>query len=173
MLYLASACIGYQITSISSLANIGQITGILIDPHRFSVAGFWVEEYGQRQMPLLLSQSLRQIHSQRVFVNSEDDFNRPKDLPRLREVLEIDYQLPGKRVISTDKEYLGRADDFSFSDEDFKIVHLIVKPPLSQRLRTARRQFGRSQIEKIRSKTIEVRVGPQAKLGSLPADLAS
>ena len=169
MLYLASTCIGYQITSISSLASIGQISGILIDPHRFSVAGFWVEEYGRRQMLILLSQSMRQMHNRRVFVNSEDDFNLPKDLPRLREILTIDYQLPGKRVVSTDKEYLGRAEDFSFSDEDFKIIHLIVKPPLSQRLRTSRRQFSRSQIEKIRSKTIEVRVGPQTQLGSLPA----
>ena len=175
MIYLASACIGYQITSISSLNNVGQILGVLVDPHRFSVAGFWIEEYQQRRSwwPILLSQSLRQIHNRRVFINSVEDFNHPKDLPRLKEVLKIDYQIPGKKVISTEREHLGTAEDFSFSDEDFKIVHLIVKPPLAQRLRTTRHQFSRSQIEKIRGKSIEVRIGPQTQLGSLPADLAS
>ena len=175
MIYLASACIGYQITSISGLNNVGQIRGVLIDPHRFSVAGFWVEEYQQRRnwWPILLSQSLRQIHSRRVFINSVEDFNHPKDLPRLKEVLKIDYQIPGKKVVSTESEYLGQAEDFSFSDEDFKIVHLIAKPPLTQRLRTTRHQFSRNQIEKIRGKSIEIRIGPQPQLGSLPADLVS
>ena len=173
MIYLASACIGYQITSITGLDNVGQIRGVLIDPHRFSVAGFWVEEYQCRRnwWPILLSQSLRQIHSRRVFVNDAEDFNHPKDLPRLKEVLKIDYQIPGKKIVSTEREYLGKAEDFSFSDEDFKIMHIIAKPPLPQRLRTSRRQFSRSQIEKIRGKSIEVRISPQAQLGSLPADL--
>ena len=175
MIYLASACIGYQITSIASLNNVGQIRGILIDPNRFSVAGFWIEEYQRRhkQLPILLSQSLRQIHNRRVFINDEQDFNTLQDLPRLKEVFKIDYQIPGKKIISTDSEYLGRAEDFSFSDEDFKIIHLIVKPPLPQRLRTTRRQFGRNQIEKVRTQSIEVRIGPQSQLNALPADLIS
>ena len=175
MIYLASACIGYQITSIASSNNVGQIRGLLIDPNRFSVAGFWVEAYQRRrkQWPILLSQSLRQIHNRRIFINDDEDFNAPEDLPRLKEALKIDYQIPGKKIISTDSKYLGKAEDFSFSDEDFKIIHLIVKPPLPQRLRTSRRQFGRNQIEKVRARSIEVRIGPQSQLSSLPADLIS
>ena len=170
MIYLASACIGYQITSISGLSNIGQIRGILIDPRRFSVAGFWVEEYGRRPAywPILLSQSLRQIHNQRIFINDLDDINDPADLPRLKQILKIDYQIPGVRVVSTDDEYLGKAEDFSFNDEDFKIIHLIVKPPLHQRLRRTRQHFTRNQIEKVSHRRIEVKVDPQAQLHSLP-----
>lgn len=173
MIYLASACIGYQIASIASLNNVGQIRGLLIDPHRFSVAGFWVEEY-QRQhkhWPILLSQSLRQIDEGRVFINDLDDFNDPQDLPRLRKILKIDYQIPGKKIISTDKKHLGIAEDFSFDDDNYQIVHLIVRPPLLQRLRTTRRHFRRSQIEKIRSKNIEINIDPLAQMKSLPNQL--
>ena len=170
MIYLASACIGYQITSISGLGNVGQIRGVLVDPQRFSVAGFWVEEYNRRRAywPILLSQSLRQIHDKRVFINDLEDINDPTDLPRLKRVLKVDYQIPGTKVISTDDEYLGRAEDFSFSDEDFKIAHLIVKPPIHQRLRKTRLHFTRNQIEKVSRRRIEVKVGPQAQLHSLP-----
>ena len=170
MIYLASACIGYQITSISGPSGVGQIGGVLVDPQRFSVAGFWVEEYGRRRpyWPVLLSRSLRQIHGGRVFINGPEDINDPEDLPRLKQVLKIDYQIPGAKAVSTDGEYLGRAEDFSFSDEDFKIAHLIVKPPLARRLRKTRLHFPRGQIEKVSPRRIEIRVGPQAQLHSLP-----
>ncbi len=174
MIYLASICIGYQITSISSLDNIGQVRGVLIDPQRFSVAGFWVEIYSQhsKQWPILLSQSLRQIHNRRIFVNDLDDINLPEDLPRLRQALKIDYQIPGKKAVSTDKEYLGKAEDFSFDSESFKIIHLIVRPPLHQRLRKRRLHFTRNQVEKIGRRQIEIKVSPQTQLHSLPESLA-
>ncbi len=173
MIYLASACVGYQITSISSLENIGQIRGILIDPQRFSVAGFWVEIYSRRyrHWPILLSQSLRQIHNRRVFVNDLDDINSPEDLPRLSQTLKVDYQIPGKKVVSTEKEYLGKAEDFSFDSDDFKIIHLIVKPPLHRRLRKTRQHFTRNQIEKVSRKQIEIKIGLQTQLHSLPESL--
>ena len=173
MIYLASACIGYQITSISGLSNIGQVRGILIDPQRFSVAGFWIEEYDRRRdyWPILLSQSLRQIHGRRLFINDLEDINDPADLPRLKRILKIDYQIPGTKIVSSDKEHLGRAEDFSFNDEDFKIIHLIVKPPLHQRLRKTRLHFTRNQIEKVSRRQIEVRTDPAAQLHSLPDSL--
>lgn len=173
MIYLASACIGYQIYSIATSNNVGQLRGILIDPQRFSVAGFWIEEYHQRRSywPILLSKSLRQIEGRRVFINDISDFNAPKDLPRLKNILKIDYQIPNKRVISTEKEYLGKAEDFSFNDEDFKIIHLIVKPPLHLRLRKTRRHFTRRQIEKVAQKEIEICIKPQTQLHSLPENL--
>lgn len=170
MIYLASASIGYQLISIAGLNNVGQIRGILVDPQRFSVAGFWVEIYGRRDKtwPILLSQSIRQIEGQRVFINDLEDIDSPKDLPRLRKILKVDYQLPGKRTISTDGDHLGKTEDFGFSDEDFKISHLIVRPPLHRRLRKARYHFTRSQIEKVSQQRIEVKIGPQATPHSLP-----
>ena len=174
MIYLASACIGYQITSIATAENIGQIRGVIVDPYRFSVAGFWAEVYSRRskQWPVLLSQSLRQIHNRRIFVNDLDDINAPGDLPRLRQVLKVDYQVPGKKVVATGGDYLGKAEDFSFNDEDFKIIHLIVRPPLHRRLRQTRQHFTRNQIEKIGRKQIEVKTGPQTQIHTLPGEVA-
>ena len=167
---MASNCIGYKVISIASSNHIGQIRGILINPQRFSVTGFWVEEYNRKRnyWPILLSQSLRQIHGRRIFVNDTDDINAPSDLPRLKRVLRIDYQIPGKRIISSEKQYLGRAEDFSFNDENFKIIHLVVKPPLHQRFSKTRQHFTRSQIEKVSKNQIEVRISPQTQLHSLP-----
>lgn len=167
MIYLASSLVSYQVISLSSLQSTGRVSGLLVDPYRFSVVGFWVEVVKRLQpraaLPLLLSQSIRQIDHDRLFINDAEDLNAPADLPKLKSILKIDYQIPGARIVSTDKDYLGRAEDFSFDEEDFKIMHLIVKPPLVQRLKTRQQRFHRNQVEKVGRRTIEVRVGLQTQ----------
>ena len=166
MIYLATECINMQIISIAISAEVGRVSGLLVDPFRFSVAGFWV---ASRKPVIVLSKSVRQIEDTRLFINSEDDLNAPKDLPRLRNVFKYDYQIPGKKVISTEQEYLGRAENFSFDEYDCKIAQIIARPPLLKRLTNRRLHFTRNQIEHVKSKTIEVRVGLQTESMQRPA----
>ena len=165
MIYLASDFMGYKVISLASESDIGQINGILIDPYKFTIAGFWLETFmkGYQAYPILLTQSLRQIDRRRIFINDTNELNEPEDLPKLNEVLNIDYQMIGKRIVSTTKNYLGRIEDFSFDDYNFDVVYLVVKPPLYHRLTQSRLQFSRGQIEKVSNKEIEVNVSPQTE----------
>lgn len=173
MIYLASALIGYQVVSLADVKRIATVGGILIDPNRFSVAGLWVQTR-PNQWRLLLSQSLRQINQQKVIINDSSDLNEVVDLPALQPILKIDYQIPGKKIVSTQGQHLGRAEDFSFNDDNFQIMHIFVKPPLHRRLHRQRLQFMRQQIEKISDKKIEVNIDPHGQsLRSLPKQVAS
>ena len=165
MIYLASEFIGYKIFSLSSLNEVGVIIGIIIDPYRFSVLGFWIETSSTKRNDwlILLSQSVRQIEAGKVLINDVSDFNKRQDLPRVKTMLKIDYQIPGKKIVSTNAENLGQAEDFSFKEDNFQITHIIAKPPLHQRFKLTKRHYTRSQIEKISRKSIEVNVEPQAQ----------
>ena len=175
MLFLASDFINYKVVSISTLSEVGQVAGILVDPYRFVVSGCWVKILHSRRYQgegFLVSSSIRQIDDQRVLINDVDDCSPAVDLPKLKPIFKIDYQIKGKRIISTEKATLGRAEDFSFNDQDFKIMHIIVNPPLLQRLRLTQKRYHRQQIEKIDHKSIEVKVGPQTQsIQSLPTGL--
>ena len=176
MIFLASDFIGYKVVSISTFSEIGQVEGILIDPYRFVVAGFWVKliyDNAHRKEDFLVSSSVRQVDDQRLLINDIDDCSQLVDLPKLKPILKIDYQIKGKRVLSTEKTPLGKAEDFSFNDQDFKIMHVIVNPPFLQRLRVTQKRYHRRQIEKIDHQGIEVRIGPQTQSITLPTGLAA
>ncbi|MCY4088677.1 MAG: hypothetical protein OXF49_00910 [Candidatus Saccharibacteria bacterium] len=176
MLYLANQFLQCQVISLETLKIIGHINGILVDPYRFEVAGFWIQPYTKnyKHWPVLLRQSMRQFDDQKVYVNSIHELNSPLDLPKLKQILEEDYQIPDKKIISTDQKTLGIAENFSFHSESFKIMHVIMKPPIHRRLSKSRQQFERRQIEKITPKIIEVNINPKKqRLQSIPTKLIS
>lgn len=177
MIFLASDFIDYKIVAISSLSEIGCVTGILVDPYTFTVAGFWMKLHHSPQKKahhFLVSNSVRQIDDQRLLINDIDECCTPDDLPKLTETFDIDYQVCGKRVVSSKQVYLGQVEDFSFHDQDFKIMHIIVKPPLLQRLKITQKRYSRRQIEKIDHRKIEVKIGPQAQsVQSLPTGMTA
>ena len=165
MIYLASNFINYPVFSISALGVIGQIEGIIIDPYRFSVSGFWVSLANKtsNSEKILVTTSIRQISVDKILINDVSDIHNIEDLPKLKKIIQFDYQIPGKRVIATNKQYLGSASDFSFNSEDFKITAIMAIPPIYQRLRIDSRHFNRSQIEKISPSEIKVNTNPKTE----------
>lgn len=166
MIYSASSLVGKPVASIRLNAEIGQISGVLLDPNRLMVAGFWVRTQAQPQL-LLLVEDIRQLTSQQVVIDDRQQLVEPSDLPKLRSILAINYLIPGKKVVAGSRK-LGIAQDFNFNNTTYVVSHIIARASGWQRLRVAQLSFERRQITGLDDRKIMVDIGPQTQAITSP-----
>ncbi len=162
MIYSASGLVGKPVVSIRINANIGQISGVLLNPDRLSVAGLWIKTNANPRQLLLLNDDIRQLTSQRAIVDDHNQLVEPSELPKLRSILTINYIIPGKKIVA-DGRKIGVALDFNFNNETYLVSHIIARASGLQRLRVSQLTFERRQITAIDNRKITVNIDPQAQ----------
>ena len=158
MRLIASKFIGSSVCTIRAAAKVGQVIGLLIDPNKLTIAGLWVSTKQHKQDQLLLSQDIRTIvpAKQQVIIDDLKDLDLPAEFARLKSILDVDYQIPGKKVIQNNKT-IGQAIDFGFSIDHYRITNIVVQPRLLRRLQLTHLNFGRQQIKTINDRSIVVK----------------
>lgn len=162
MIYSASGLVGKPVVSIRLNANIGQISGVLLNPDRLSVAGLWIKTNANPQLLLLLNEDVRQLTSQRAIIDDHNQLAEPGDLPKLKSILATNYIIPGKKIVA-DGRKIGVASDFNFNNDTYLVSHIIGRAAGLQRLRMSQLSFERRQITGLDNRQITVNIGPQAR----------
>ena len=161
MIHAASQLIDRPVVSFAQTSRVGQISGLLIDPHRLSLAAFWVKDKRGNNL-LVMPEDILLVELDSLIINNPHDLTTPQELPRLEEILTIDYQIPGKKIVS-DGQVLGIANDFGISGENYQIRYIAGQAKLWRRFKGGNLRFMRQQIKKINDRSIEVKSGPQAE----------
>lgn len=102
---------------VLSLRTGGQIAVALepiINPHNLKILGWWCRSSGNGPL-VLLAENVREIGSEGLVVNDEEDLSVPADLVRHSEILDIRFQLFDKAV-KTKRQKIGKVTDFSYND---------------------------------------------------------
>lgn len=161
MLLLASNVIGMPISSIRLSGKIGEITGLLLNPDTLKIVAFWVRIGANKDNDLLLLEETREFNIRGVIVDDIHNVASPDELTRLKEVLDINYEIPGKKVIGA-RGKLGTATDFSFDPESAEVMTIIGKPSLTKRFGQNEFTVHRRQIEEVTDSHIKINDGPSA-----------
>ena len=128
---------------------------VIIDPFRLHVCGF----YTTHDPSILLAANIRELNAEQILIDDVDAFSAREELPRLEEVLSIDYQLSGKRVQTHSKERLGSVEEYVFDSLDFKIQKIYVHQPLWRNLNGQTLIVDRKQILEVNDKHVIVSDG--------------
>ena len=159
MIYIAKEMIGVPIVSIQLNGQIGQISGLLVDPSQLKVVAIWARPTKRYKDLLILPASLRHFTSQRILVDGPEDLTDPKDLPVLHKTLVINYRIPHKKIVANNRR-VGIATDFDFSRQNFFITAIVARPVGWQRFKMSQVRFGRQQIVKVDDRKIVINNGP-------------
>lgn len=160
MIILASKVIGKPILTIRTGRSVAAVTGVLIDPFKLQVAGFWVQKGAKtKESLLLLSQDIREFTMRGLIIDDAASIVETEDLPRFKEIFEIDYQIPGKKVVSGRRKH-GKATDFGINTANLQIASITGKPSLTRMLGSTSFSFARKQIKSINDGAIEVSDSP-------------
>lgn len=108
--------------------NVIDVTGeIILDPSDLSFVGFYLTEEPQN---ILLSQDIREVNKSQVIVDSSDVLVEPKDLLRLKEVLETRFQLLGAKVRTKSGKKLGAVNEYIIDDVSWMVQKIHVRQSL-------------------------------------------
>jgi len=154
MLQLSGALLNKSVLSLRTGAPIATITAPIINPNNLKIEGFYCHDKYNKNALVLLSQDIREILSKGFVVNDHEVLSEPEDLVRLQKVMEIDFEIIGKQVVTVSKEKVGKVGDYATETSSMFVQKLYVNQKGLKSLTGGSLSIDRSQINEITPRRI-------------------
>jgi sporulation protein YlmC with PRC-barrel domain len=129
----------------------------LIDIGRLEIVAYRCESARNRSHLLLLARDIRQLATDCIIIDNEEELVEPGDIVRLHDLLESNYNPLDKTVVSDTGRKLGHVEDYTINLETSRVQKLHVRPSLFRAWMGSNLIIDRSQILDITPKVITVR----------------
>lgn len=156
MLQLSVSFINKPILSLRSGGEIGRTLGPIINPNNLHIEGFYCNDKFSKKRLILLSREIREVISDGVIVNDHDAMTPESDLVRLRKIIDINFNILGKKVVTKRRVILGKVNDYSINSDNMYIQKMYVTQPIMKSLKGGQLSIDRSRIVEITDKKIVV-----------------
>ncbi|CAN5648467.1 hypothetical protein BH23PAT1_BH23PAT1_4650 [soil metagenome] len=170
MLQLSESLINRPVMSLRTGGQIATTVAFIINPNNLKIEGFYCQDkFDKKANSILLTQEIRDQISQGLVVNDHESLSDPEELVRLKDILDIGFELIGKPVVTVNKEKLGKVQDFAADSETLYIQKLYVGQSLLKSLNTGQLSIDRNNIVEITNKKIIIQEILKPVKGQAPA----
>lgn len=141
--------------SLRTGAVIANITSPIFNPNNLKIEGFYCQDrFDKKKELILLYQDIRDIMAKGYVVNDHDVLVEANELVRLKDVLELNYQLIGKHVETISKQKVGKVSDFATEMETMYVQKIYVSQSILKSFSGGTLSIDRSQINEITPRRI-------------------
>ncbi|MBX6334971.1 hypothetical protein IRY61_06580 [Candidatus Saccharibacteria bacterium] len=155
MLQLSGMLVDRPVLSLRTGTQVGTALSPIINPNNLKIEGFWCRADRRKQL-VLLSQDIRDSLPQGFVVNDADALTDPAELVRLAPVIQLNFQLLGKTVETTNGRKLGKVTDYATDIDSMFIKRLYVAQPLYKNFSGGNLGVDRTQIVEITDRKIVI-----------------
>jgi sporulation protein YlmC with PRC-barrel domain len=174
MMRLSGQFTQLPVLSLHAGHPVGVVTSLLIDPHKLAVVGFWCQSRRDDTPRILLPHAVRDMQGKKgLIINHEDELSDPEELVRLHETIQINYRLPGKKIVTESKQRLGKVMDFIVDDMNWRITKLHAQRPAWKAFVSNAFTIDRSAIVSVNDKAILVRDATVMEVAAVAAPAAT
>ncbi len=169
MLQLSGAFTNRPVMSLRTGGQVATITSPIINPNNLKIEGFYCADKLTKGQLILLSLDIRDVISQGIVINDHDVLSEPAELVRLKDILEINFQLMGAAVFTVNKHRLGKVNDFATEVETMYVQKLYIGQPLLKSLSGGQLSVDRNQIVEVTNRKIVIQEPLQPTKASVTA----
>lgn len=130
MLKLSASLKNLNVISLRVGGTVALALEPIINPHNLKIIGWWCKAPSSQKPLVLLQDDVREIQAKGLAINDTDELADPSDLVRHKDVLEVNFELPGK-LVKTKRRKLGKVTDYSYNDGMF-VQKLYVERPITK-----------------------------------------
>lgn len=133
MLINGSHLPGFPILSLHVGGEIARVTEAIVNPDTLKIIAFRVDGplVGHDDVgDILPVSSIREVSPLGFIVDSVDELVDGESIVRIKKVLELNFSLVGLKVVTKQREKLGKVSEYIVVAEDWQIYQLIVQRPL-------------------------------------------
>ncbi len=173
MLQLSGALVNRPVMSLRTGGQIAMTVAAIINPNNLKIEGFYCQDNQDKKRPLiLLYQDIRDIIPKGIVVNDHEVLAEPNDLVRMKKIMDINFELIGKPVVTTGKERLGKVNDYAAEVSTMYIQKLYVGQSILKSLTSGSLSVDRTQIVEITNRKIVIqellRGAPEGATAAVP-----
>jgi sporulation protein YlmC with PRC-barrel domain len=154
MLQLSASLLDKSVLSLRTGTPIATITAAIFNPNNLKIEGFYCVDRFDKNELILLCQDIRDMLKQGYVVNDHDVLVEPSELVRLKEVLEINFELIGKHVETISKQKVGKVSDYAVETETMFVQKIYVNQSILKSFTGGSLSIDRTQINEITPKRI-------------------
>ncbi len=154
MLQLSNTLINRPVLSLRTGTVVATAISPIINPNNLKIEGFYCDDRFNKDRLVLLYQDIRDLISQGFVINDHDVLSEPNELVRLKDVLELNFDLIGKPVETVSKVKVGKVTDFATEVGTMYVQKLYVSQPIYKSLTGGNLGVDRSQINEITNRRI-------------------
>lgn len=170
MLRLSKALINQPVMSLRTGGRIAVTVGAIINPNNLKIEGFYCQDsIDKKQRLVLVYQDIRDIIDKGIVVNDHEVLSQPQELVRLQKVMNINFELIGKQVVTVNKEKIGKVNDYAAETATMYVQKLYVTQPILKSLTGGSLSVDRTQIVEVTNKKIVIKDLLQGVEDSVPA----
>ncbi len=133
---------------------MANVSSPIINPNNLKIEGFYCRDNVDKKELILLTQDIRDILAEGYVVNDHDVLTEPEELVRLRDVLEMHFELIGKQVITVNKQKVGKVSDYATEIDSMSIQKIYVAQSILKNFTGGALSVDRSQIQEITPRRI-------------------
>jgi sporulation protein YlmC with PRC-barrel domain len=156
MLKLSAGLLNKPVLSLRSGGPVATVLSPIINPANLKIEGFYCQDTVEKRQLVLLERDIREILPQGLAINDYDVLAEPDDLIRLKKVLEQDFDIMGKQVVTTSKDKVGKVADYAIESETMYIQKIYVSQSLFKSLTGGTLSVDRSQVVDVDAKRITI-----------------
>ncbi|MBQ3325542.1 hypothetical protein IJG79_00085 [Candidatus Saccharibacteria bacterium] len=160
MLIKDTDLINFPILSLHMSGMIAKTSEAIIDPSDLKIVGFYLvgPEVGDGEHgDILQVGDIREFSNLGMVIDSSDEFVNADDIVKLKDVVNINFQLIGKKVETKKKTKLGKVIGYTVNPQDFMIQQIVVQRPLMKSFLDPELLVGRSEIVNVDDEKVVVR----------------
>ncbi len=154
MLQLAETILDKSVLSLRTGTPVAEITGPIINPDNLKIEGFYCQDNVDKQQLILLYQDIRDVLPQGLVIDDHDVLVSAEELIRLRDVIELKFELIGKPVETVNQEKVGKVNDYALEATTMFIQKLYVSQSILKSFTGGNLSIDRTQIHEITPKKI-------------------
>lgn len=157
MLKLHGSLINQPIMSLRTGGRVATSEAIILNPNNLKLEGVYCIDQINGQQLVLLTQDIREIVGQGIVIDDHDVLVEPSDLIRLKQIIEMQYQLLGKPVHTVNKEKVGKVHDFAIDDQSYMVKKLYVTQSLLKSFSTSQLTIDRIDIVEVTNRRVIIK----------------
>ena len=154
MLQLSNTLINRPVLSLRTGTVVATAISPIINPNNLKIEGFYCDDRFNKDRLILLYQDIRDLISQGFVINDHDVLSTPDELVRLKDVLELKFDLIGKPVETVSKVKVGKVTDYATEITTMYVQKLYVSQPIYKSLTGGNLGVDRTQINEITNRRI-------------------
>lgn len=154
MLQLSNALVDRKVLSLRTGAPVAFATGPIINPNNLKIEGFYCLDSVNKEPLVLLDQDIREMLREGFVIDDVERLAEPDDLVRLKDVLDLQFELIGKQVETVDKQKVGKVSDYAVETGSMMIQKLYVSQSILRNLSGGQLSVDRNQIQEITPRRI-------------------
>lgn len=154
MLQLSNTLINRPVLSLRTGTVVATAISPIINPNNLKIEGFYCDDRFNKERLVLLYQDIRDLISQGFVINDHDVLSDPGELVRLKDILDLNFDLIGKPVETVSKVKIGKVTDYATEITTMYVQKLYVSQPIYKSLTGGNLGVDRTQINEITNRRI-------------------